>query len=102
MTNTKIIEGNKAIAEFMNVHSVELIKKTMYNFPQLDEYKTIDYSKYHTSWDWLMPVVEKIAEYRLVYPEQCDKVCNCKIVIMKERLYELVVEFITWYNLQPS
>jgi len=54
--------------------------------------------EYNSSWDWLMPVVEKISEFRLLYPDQCDLVCNCKIVIGQKHLYEKVVEFIKWYN----
>lgn len=46
----EIIEGNKAISEFMGIWGNR---------------KGIDVTepqglKYHTSWDWLMPVVEKI------------------------------------------
>lgn len=54
--------------------------------------------RYDTSWDWLMLVVDKISEYRLVYPDEANEVCNCKIVIGKQHLYEKCVAFIQWYN----
>jgi len=56
---------------------------------------------YHASWDWLMPVVEKI-----------DKVCGIDIhewdLSINEALctkdinilYKEVIEFIKWYNEQ--
>lgn len=57
-----------------------------------------NYVKYDTSWDALKPVVDKISEYRLAYPEQANKVCDTKVVIEIKRLCELCVEFIKWYN----
>jgi hypothetical protein len=58
MTNEQIIEGNKLIAIFMAAKYNERLdlvylegKPSMYSINEL---------KYHTSWDWLMPVVEKI------------------------------------------
>jgi hypothetical protein len=43
------METNKIIAEFMGVH---------YECPQVDGFTPP--GNYHDSWDWLMPVVEKI------------------------------------------
>lgn len=53
---------------------------------------------YRKSWDWIMPVVSKIAEYRLAHPKQCSWVCDCKIVVFQRILYREVVNFIKWYN----
>ena len=74
--------------------------------------------EYHTSWDWLMPVVEKIEDIREETRPECSRfnVCieqsfvfiietytseefkmqdsNTKI----EATYNAVVEFIKWYN----
>ena len=50
MEQKQIIEGNKIIAEFMGkTRRYETTIEIFY-----------DNLKYHSSWDWLMPVVEKI------------------------------------------
>ena len=57
--------------------------------------------QYHTSWDWLMPVVEKIKDmqYSIECQERLDKIDNiltCDLTI--ENLYDAVVEFIKQYK----
>ena len=81
--------------------------------------------KFHESWDWLMPVIEKIQiivdspkEYLKEYPGLIDfnidlSGASCEIFIGNDRLigitafepgtllnalYECVIEFIKWYN----
>ena len=47
-----------------NIHSVkgsEMLPNGTYSVHRLNELK------YHTSWDWLMPVIEKIATHTLSY-----------------------------------
>ena len=53
MTNKQILEGNKLIAEFMGL---EIITDGISWFDT--SYKPL--GKYNSSWDWIMPVVEKI------------------------------------------
>ena len=82
MTNYEILEGNKLIAEFMgatistqtlfeNDDDLEtlIIEKysrplffndTLYSLFGWMSYENLDRMCYHSSWDWLMPVVEKI------------------------------------------
>jgi len=64
----KTIENNKLIAEFMGEEANEYAN---YSFPQHGylklngEFKTdfkVSELKYHTSWDWLMLVAERIEE----------------------------------------
>jgi len=64
MKNTN--ENNKLIAQFMHL---ELISNKEYEIKRRDMIKqdiaydlplTLDDLKYHSSWDWLMPVVDKI------------------------------------------
>ena len=51
MNQQEILENNKLIFDFMGCkHSVHEAVDTW----------EMDSLKYHTSWDWLMPVVEKI------------------------------------------
>ena len=59
MTNEEIIAGNKSIAKFM-----ETIYHLKYKIPidcDTDLYCYDFELKYHSSWEWLMTVVEKIA-----------------------------------------
>ena len=75
--------------------------------------------KYHTSWDWLMPVVEKIESLgynTLISNFQIQISTNNKENIQKnivnlfcnkqspkiENLYEAVITFIKWYNKQDK
>jgi hypothetical protein len=67
---------------------------------------------FHKSWDWLMPVVEKI--YRLEKDDQRiarfslqnsraviksgKKVFSCHTISAINSTYRVVVEFIKWYN----
>ena len=69
------MKDNKLIAEFMGLHdeiSLESIAGNIHSWSDSPFYyitedskeKVIEgiakYSKYHTSWDWLMPVLKKI------------------------------------------
>lgn len=59
MSEQEILKGNKLIAEFLG------IEKKIYGETGITYYiDNIPYQlfklKYHSSWDWLMPVVEKI------------------------------------------
>lgn len=58
----KIIEGNKLISEFMGI-IVEVKAERLYT----SKHFGIKMVQYHSSWDWLMPVVEKISDYH--YPD---------------------------------
>ena len=55
MTQDETIENNKLIAEFMKLPVSELHGELCYA-----DWDGMHSVKYHTSWDWLMPVVEKI------------------------------------------
>lgn len=63
---TEIIEGNRLIAEFMELR---LVGDVYMNAP----YKTpfviglVEELKYHSSWDWLMPVLLKIKDERGIH-----------------------------------
>tara|TARA_R110000851_G_scaffold117849_2_gene244859 strand:- start:605 stop:874 length:270 start_codon:yes stop_codon:yes gene_type:complete len=84
------MKDNKLIAEFMGVYSEE---------------KGYDYSKignkgvyYHTSWDWLMPVVKRIVrdvELDVGYEDEYREHLMDVIPFVKiEDVYEAVVAFI--------
>lgn len=77
MNSTEIIEGNKLIAEFMGAVTPKTAPEIILSYIKNDEvwygdnttpngqyesaFKIFDL-KYHSSWDWLMPVVDKITE----------------------------------------
>ena len=91
------IEGNKLIADFMDVGTTE--KDNI-----LYTYKVGEFCikvQYHTSWDWLMPVVDKIVRtawnmegaYKQIEIVE-EKLCIVEI----DFLWKAVVQFIQWYN----
>lgn len=138
MENKEILEGNKLIAEFMGwqepsleykikwcgVKTEERLKKINEEYiPYLIKEKNSeplfkDSLRYHSSWDWLMPVVEKIAELDIAYRVGIVLIGYVKIngfqmpPIVKNVSREgslinptwlnatwlAVVEFINWYN----
>lgn len=104
MTKEEIIAGNKLIAEFMKkgkIHPNDL--------------------KYHSSWDWLMPVVEKI-EQRFIDNQDAESGFSIRIeaylCVIEGMLgnqisegfedkkilsvWKAIVDFIEWYNSQPQ
>ena len=83
------VDANKLIAEFMGIKLTE-------NGLAWD-YINNPIPSYHTSWDWLMPVVQKVSSL-------CDEPCeldNMKHALLTgdiESVYDDVVEFIKEYN----
>lgn len=68
------------------------------------------YCKFHTSWDWLMPVVEKVEGLGynvLIKGNSCtiyNRVYNVERVIGKTKIqavYNHIIQFIQWYNSNP-
>lgn len=59
----KTLEGNRLISEFMGATPCKLMGKTIgiVDAYECEEWKLpVDEIQYHSSWDWLMPVIEKI------------------------------------------
>jgi len=110
METKKIIEENKLIAKFMGwndgmfseppeydmmvLSKTEAVESVFYNYNE-------DELEYHISWDWLMPVVEKIVVPRgwqlklIKYQKQLMK--NLKYANIKQ-VWISEVEFIKQYN----
>ena len=65
----------------------------------LDELEGIEL-KYHTSWDWLMPVVQKC--YKINNEENFDKLSDAVSTLSIDNTYKEVVEFIKKYNEDES
>jgi len=115
MTIEEITEGNKLIAGFMGG---KLIKESwvVYEHYIFDSLPSTSPSKlkFHSSWDWLMPVFERmnslgyavsttpwtieIHEYLSGFEEL---ICNVEYgtpITEKEARYNIAVQFIKWYN----
>lgn len=95
-------KDNELIAEFMGLTLKKKINGiNYYNVPagHIESHNASmgDFA-YHRRWDWIMPVVYKIASFRMAYPEETSKVCDCKVVIDRIVLYAKVIDFIKWYN----
>lgn len=127
----EIKEGNKLIAGFMGgkyrkANKQRFIGERFFDLQDKGYYYLVSDLKYHSSWDWLMPVVEKI--FKMSEPEtnhevseyvteyffrtfgmQDDKhqflvringfsLHESKSLI--EATWQAVIEFINWYNKQ--
>ena len=112
----KTIEGNKLIAEFMGssfkTYKKGHIRKDTVTVCYFDDGMSpfsggvsIENLKYHSSWDWLMPVVEKCLtisveseEYEIHYAFIHNALWSINI----KSVFDEVVEFIKWYNDQKK
>ena len=88
------MNDNKLIAEFMGVNVITLDdvrkNKNPY-FSSADGYLEDDL-KYHTSWDWLMPVVEKIETECEGVPHQ---LMHLSLFSTKAEVHKAVLDFIS-------
>tara|TARA_Y100000310_G_scaffold345581_1_gene466889 strand:- start:2911 stop:3216 length:306 start_codon:yes stop_codon:yes gene_type:complete len=99
MTTT---ESNKLIAEFMgwDIKNPTTIPTNLHlSNLELDNGEVMEF-KYPTSWDWLMPVVEKCYEYGELHNEHREWIIETLSgIISINDTYRAVVEFIKYYNL---
>ena len=121
MQREEVIEGNKLIAEFMggiyskhaeawglgeNVHvhpkPIKHGSKICEGVIWAERFETE--LKYDTSWDWLIPVIDKITSdytYQKYKEYTCNMFDDGGIYINTKYIdvtYNNVVEFIKWYN----
>ena len=101
------MENNKLIAEFMGVRFmpddeyIERLKENREEGVCFDLGRMESELKYHESWDWLMPVVEKCLDKSddtmlEQWSDIFDSLPSCNI----DKVYEAVVKFIS-YNKYP-
>tara|TARA_R100001460_G_scaffold36405_3_gene69853 strand:- start:497 stop:760 length:264 start_codon:yes stop_codon:yes gene_type:complete len=81
-------ENNKLIAEFMGYE----VKYGKCYSPKYND-GTIAPMQFHTSWDWLIPMVDKCYQEHMS-KRIADAVMTCDI----DTTYKAVVEFIKEYN----
>ena len=99
------MKDNKLIAEFMgmkygdpNDNSV-MIQTT----PQGNEVVPINSMKYHSSWDWLMPVVGKISrDEKFIENEYREYLLDIVPYGRIQDVFEAVVHFIKDYNTKKT
>lgn len=114
MTDKEIVKSNKLIAKFMGYESYKYRDYTMFVLEDNNHRTMIDLH-YHNSFDWLMPVVEKIEsiEHDDIYYEFSIH-GGCCVYVMSNNgkeivcidnedtkllcLYKSIVEFIKLYN----
>ena len=101
------MKDNKLIAEFMGVNAEIISTGNVHSWSDSPFFYTTEdskekvieniawYSKYHTSWDWLKPVVDKIEQVNEGAPEQ---MLHVNLYSDIGEVYEAVVEFIKTYN----
>ena len=91
------MKDNKLIAEFMGIENDNAkMRGHLYECPVTAEY--VSNLEYHISWDWLMPVVQKIEDY---LSDNVGKVGYFDDGLSSNDIevrYQAVVEFIKQYN----
>ena len=131
------MKDNKIIAEFLigewNLESLNMQHDTSYDLfgvmelgdvfadisgdnPNAKHFFSPDEMQFHTSWDWLMPVVEKIESTSIDNKDNSDRFFNVMIEVFecninggeisicksantkRKAIYQAVVEFIKFYN----
>jgi hypothetical protein len=107
--------GNEIIAEWMGLirkEPGEYNEVSYWHADSSDKRKRvfagyIHQLKYATSWDWLMPVVEKIEKIEGVTTtlknkrfviKYGKKTFSCHTVVKINSTYRVVVEFLDWYT----
>ena len=89
-------ESNKLIAKFLGYKTYEINGYVNVEYSD-DNIRTIQDTHYHTSWDWLMPVIKEI--YDRVDKENIEEFYCFKHCIPNiDATYKKVVEFIESYN----
>lgn len=123
MTQEKILEGNKLIAGFMGAEWVQDdYKEWGYKIetPHWNKLQKPEALQYHSSWDWLMPVLEKIhlkrevkeisismGRTRIWFSDEVRKSFIQSPCLPENNsiteCWLAVIDFINWYNLHnPS
>jgi len=113
MENSKT--DTELIAEFMDMiqnpfDKTTFSKKEYYVLEEGEHFGLWQYPDFKNSWDWLMPVVEKI---ETLAPTRVKIDCNEVTIISNKRfkvhtlrkinsVYQCILQFIEWYNKQPK
>jgi len=113
MKEQEILKGNKLIAEFMelrmnaigkNTGNSDMRREYFWHFDDINKRDAEALPDYHSSWDWLMPVVEKIEKEHNGVVIRYES-CELPIIIERvtgntkiEATWIAIIKFIEWYN----
>ena len=109
ISEKEILEGNKLIAKFDHRLNFKNDKKNFAEWigcinGEIGNAFMSSQLKYHSSWDWLMPAVEKIhttEEYTEEYTSEqviYDPILQAIPLYGIRGVWSETVEFIKWYN----
>jgi hypothetical protein len=108
MTQEEIIQGNKLIADFMGYPECGLKNKDPYYYAMKHAYKNGN-MRYHTSWDWLMPVWVKFRDVTFsdssVSALHTNYIARLAQVLAYETIdmfYFRLIPAIQWHNTQTK
>jgi len=120
MIQEEILDNNKLIRDFMGVNyskgvlgDSRIYFKIKVAYMDDEIISAEEDFRYHISWDWLMPVVDKIendcSHEVVVFGDHChinqgdthDMGYSSK-GSKKESTYQAVIEFIKWYNVNKE
>jgi len=102
----EIIEGNKMIAEFLELPKCKRCTDCGgYDFDNGIIWRP-DQMEYHSSFDWLMPVVEK-AVNTITFSTNEGHILISNLIMSiqsfdKKEIFDCLIEYIQWYNLQTT
>ena len=105
-------ETNELIAKFMDYEFTNYVNTDkIYKFKLNDLWWEVKDLYFHKSWDWLMPVVEKIEQDTgwelIMYSNDCywnkfgdrpNDINRYFTGFRQEAVYEAIIWFIKWYN----
>jgi hypothetical protein len=92
MTQEEILEGNKLIADFMEL---DYSGKLEYCWrPGTSMPLTEKQLQYDTTWNWLIPVIKKCIELKIYASDWGNHLHDGLLFCNLEQCYESVVEFI--------
>lgn len=87
--------------EWMSKVGIENVGDYIVNVKE-DKWHNWEDVKYHTSWDWLKPVIDEIFKYALAYPDQVKPIIAMSVVVDIKAAHERVYKFCKWLNQQKQ
>jgi hypothetical protein len=94
------MENNRLIAEFMGYNEEIVNDEVYFTLPDMLESLSDEELHYHSDWNWLMEVVEKILNISLEL-DSMEMYYNITDSIPRiDQTYNDCLNFIEWYNKQ--